>query len=85
MIADFINGAFEALAGVAVLNHCLSVLRQKQVKGVSILSTIFFASWGAWNLWYYPSLSQWASFWGGISVFAANLFWIGLMLKYRKN
>lgn len=85
MIPDIINGLFELLGGLFVLNHCRSVLRDKAVAGVSIISTIFFTSWGVWNLYYYPSLNQWASFVGGLFIVAANCFWIALMLKFRKR
>lgn len=85
MWADNVNGLYEALAGLFILNNCRMVVKDKKVKGVSIVSVVFFATWGGWNLYYYPSLGQWASFWGGLAVFTANLIWIGLMLKYRKN
>ena len=71
------------LAGIFVLNHCRCVIRDKSVKGVSILSTAFFASWGIWNLYYYPHMTQWASFTAGLFITTANFFWIFLMLKYR--
>lgn len=85
MWTDNVNGMYELLAGLFILNHCRSVIKDKSVKGVSIVSTIFFATWGMWNLYYYPSLGQWWSFFGGISVVAANITWIFLMFKYRKN
>ena len=85
MWADNVNGLYEGLAGLFILNNCRMVLRDKAVKGVSIVSVVFFASWGVYNLYYYPSLGQWSSFFGGLSVVTANMIWIGLMLKYRKN
>jgi hypothetical protein len=85
MWADNVNGLYELLAGLFVLNHCRAVWKDKSVKGVSIVSTMFFATWGIWNLYYYPSLGQWMSFFGGLSVVSANIFWIVLMLKFRKN
>ena len=83
--ADFINGSFEALAGFFVLLNCRRVVRDKCVRGVSIYSTIFFTSWGVWNLYYYPSLAQWMSFAGGLFIVAANCAWIALMIKYREK
>jgi len=83
--ADVVNGSYELLAGLFVLNHCRVVMKDKSVKGVSIISSIFFTSWGFWNLYYYPSLNQWASFIGGISVVSANVVWVGLMLHYKKK
>lgn len=82
---DLINGTFEATAGLMVANHCRRVLKDKQVKGVSIISSAFFTSWGFWNLYYYPHLNQWLSFLGGLSIVTANTVWVCLMLKYRKN
>lgn len=85
MTADMINGAYELLGGVFILNHCRAVLKDKAVNGVSLVSTVFFTSWGVWNLYYYPSLNQWCSFAGGIFIVLSNCLWIGLMLKYRKE
>ena len=84
MIADVINGAFELLGGLMILNHCRAVWRDKAVAGVSIVSTVFFAAWGLWNLYYYPSLDQWWSFAGGLAIVCANALWIALLLRYRK-
>lgn len=80
---DIINGLFELLAGVMILNHCRAVIRDKAVAGVSIISTIFFSLWGVWNLHYYPSLDQWWSFAGGLLIVAANFLWVSLLIKYR--
>lgn len=84
-IPDFINGSFEFLAGFFVLNHCLKVLKDKAVKGVNIISTIFFTSWGFWNLYFYPHLDQWYSFYGGLLIVTANFLWVILLLKYKNH
>ena len=84
-VADIINGAFESLAGGAVLFHCYRLYKDKQVKGVSVISTVFFSLWGFWNLYYYPSLDQWVSFWGGISIVTANCIWVGMMIYYKSK
>jgi len=84
MIPDIFNGAFETLGGLFILNHCRAVVRDKAVKGVSILSTAFFSAWGLWNLYYYPHLEQWWSFSGGVVIVAANCLWVALLLRYRK-
>ncbi len=80
---DLINGIFEILGGFFILNHCRVLYADKSVKGVSILSTVFFCSWGLWNLFYYPSLNQWYSFYGGVFITLANFLWISLLLKYK--
>lgn len=81
--ADLTNGAFEFGGAVLIFNHCRAVLRDRAVAGVSILSTAIFTSWGFWNLYYYPSLDQWASFTGGLFIVTANCTWVYLMLKYK--
>lgn len=80
---DQINGIFEALGALFVFNHCRHVLRQWQVAGVSVMSTVFFTAWGLWNLYYYPQLNQPFSFYGGEALVVANLCWVGLMLAVK--
>jgi hypothetical protein len=84
-IPDLINGGYEALGGVLILNHCRAVIRDKAVAGVSILSTSLFMTWGIWNLYYYPHLDQWASVSGGLLIVSANALWVGLLLRYRRR
>ena len=83
-VVDTINGLFEVLGGVFILNHCRVLYNDKQVTGVSIISTLFFTLWGIWNLYFYPSLDQWVSFAGGIVITVANLLWVGMMVYYSK-
>lgn len=82
---DYINGAFEVLGAVAIFGHVRRVLKDKAVAGVSIASTMFFASWGFWNLYYYPHLGQWASFAGGIAIVLGNCIWITGLIYYTKH
>lgn len=82
---DLVNGLFELVAGIAAFYNCYVIRRDKMVRGVSIASTFFFTSWGAWNLYYYPSLDQTLSFYGGVVIFAANALYVYLLLSYRRN
>lgn len=82
-LRDLINGLFECAAGVAVLNHCRVLYRDKIASGVSIASVAFFTAWGLWNIYYYPSLDQVLSFAGGLFVVAANATWGAMLLYYR--
>jgi hypothetical protein len=86
-IPDIINGTFEMCGGLFILNHCLALYKDKMVKGVSIISTIFFMSWGIWNLYFYPHLEQMWSFYGGLIIMTTNFIWICMMIyyKYRKQ
>jgi hypothetical protein len=84
-IADCINGFFELTGGVFIFMSILKLHKEKSVKGVSWLTTAFFASWGLWNLYYYPSLGQWASFIGGIGVVSANIIWLSQIIYYSRR
>jgi hypothetical protein len=80
---DAINGAFELVGGLFLLLNCWRTYQSKKVKGVSLITTTFFALWGAWNLFYYPHLDQVWSFRGGCVIMTANALWIWLMVYYR--
>ena len=82
---DLINGLFEALGAVAILGHVRRVFKDKAVAGVAIWSTVFFASWGVWNLYYYPHLEQWASLAGGIAIVLGNFLWIAGLVYYTRH
>lgn len=84
-IPDLINGLFELCGGLFLVRNCIHLHRDKQVKGVSILSTAFFSAWGYWNLYYYPFLNQWMSFCGGLLIVIANTWWVTAALYYRKR
>ncbi len=80
---DAVNGIFELLGGVILLLNCRRMYIDKQLRGVSILPTVFFTSWGFWNLFYYPSLNQTLSFCGGLSIAVGNILMLSMMLYYR--
>ena len=80
---DLVNGSYESLAAFAVLNHCRVLYNAKKSEGVSILSVIFFWTWGIWNVYYYPHLNQWISFLGGCMIVLANGLYVYLLIKYK--
>ena len=85
MWQDFINGTYELVGGILLWNNVRVLYKHKVVRGVSVLTTAFFTTWGIWNLYYYPFLGQWASFLGGLVIVLANVVWVYLAVKYRKN
>lgn len=82
MHGDVINGLFELLGSVFLWLNVIRLRRDKEAKGIDWRSVLFFFSWGVWNLHYYPSLGQWWSFCGGISIAIANAAWIVLLWWY---
>lgn len=82
---DLINGAFECLAALMVLNHCRVLDAHQAVSGVSIASVAFFTLWGGWNLYYYPALGQPLSFAGGVVVVLANSLYVAMLVHYSRR
>jgi ABC-type transport system involved in cytochrome c biogenesis permease subunit len=82
---DGINCAFEFGGALMLLLNVFRLVKDKRIAGVAILPTAFFAVWGVWNLAYYPSLGQWASFVGGVAVVVVNSVWVGLALHYSRR
>lgn len=81
---DILNGLFEFGGSLMIWLNVRALMRDRQVRGVCWPVTAFFWSWGLWNLYYYPSLHQWASFAGGACICAANCAWLILAVKYRR-
>ncbi len=84
MTPDIINGTFELFGGLLYLLNIKILLKDKKVQGISLLPTVFFTSWGLWNLFYYPSLEPWFSFFGGIVLVLVNAIWLFLALYYNR-
>lgn len=79
---DVVNGLFETCGALFILPSVVKIRREKQVRGVSWVHAGFFASWGYWNLVYYPSLDQWLSFCGGIALVTVNTIWLAQLIYY---
>lgn len=84
MWPDLVNGGFELLGALFILLNVRALIRDKEIRGVHWGPTVFFTSWGFWNLFYYPALDQWLSFTGGLAIVAANVWWLGLTWSYRR-
>lgn len=82
MNPDLFNGLFEFVGSAMIWRNVWAIYKDKQLAGVRWGATAFFSSWGLWNLYYYPSLEQWASFTGGVSIVIANTVWLALSLRY---
>lgn len=84
-IPDLINGLFEAVGGITGFLNCWQLYKDKEVKGVVWQLTVFFSAWGLWNLYYYPLLGQWLSFWGGCLIVLSNTVWVCQVIWYLKH
>ncbi len=82
---DIVNGCYELFTAPFIGISIFKLYKEKKVKGVSWLHVGFIASWGYWNLFYYPRLGQWASFFGGLAIVLANTIWLTMMIYYNRR
>ena len=82
---DVINGLYELFGAPFIVLSILRLLKDKAVKGVDWRAVAFFSTWSMWNLYYYPHLEQWASFFGGILIAIVQLIWLVLMIYYIRK
>lgn len=82
LITDLINGLFEMVGAVFLSINVYKIWQDKVLRGVHWTPTVFFSVWGFWNLFYYPSLDQWFSFFGGICIVTVNSIWLYLIFYY---
>jgi hypothetical protein len=80
-----VNGSFEFLGGFLVWLNVRALYRAKKFVGVALAPTAFFAAWGMWNLYFYPSLGQWLSLAGGLNLSLAEFVWVGQMVYYSRR
>jgi len=59
MTPDLINAVFELSGAVLTWLSVARLYRDKKVRGVYWPAMALFATWGGWNLIYYPVLGQW--------------------------
>lgn len=85
MWTDYGNAFFELVGAVFQVRNTIQIVRDRQVRGVYWPAWLFFTAWSFWNLYYYPSLSQWWSFTAGVVMAAANAVWVYLAWRYSKN
>ena len=85
MSGDLINGLFELFGGILMFGNCYKIWSDKQVRGSSVYIAFFFTSWGYWNLYYYPSLNQWLSFFGGVLIVIGNTIWVSFAVYYSQK
>jgi hypothetical protein len=83
MNVDVVNGLFEAGGAVVACMNVFKLLEEKTTRGVYWPATAFFSAWGTWNLYYYPALDQWRSFYGGLLLVMCNYTWVLLVLYFK--
>jgi len=83
MTPDHMNALFELVGSFLTWMNAWCLYQEKQTKGVYWPTAAFFSVWGMWNLFYYPSLGQYWSFYAGILLVSGNVAWVWLAVKYN--
>lgn len=83
MNVDLVNGLFEAGGAYCTWRNAWQLHKDREIKGVYWPLTAFFTAWGVWNLWYYPALGQWFSFYAGIVLVTGNLLWVAQIIWFH--
>lgn len=81
---DAINAIFEGGGAVFLCLNVRRLLRDKSVKGVSLLTTSWWTAWGFWNVYFYSAVNTPASFYAGIAVVLVNAAWLALAVYYSR-
>jgi hypothetical protein len=82
---DILNAIFELIGSLLAIMNIVKLIKDKAIRGVYWPIWAFYTAWGFWNLYYYPSVDCWYSFLAGIIMVIANLIWLILAVRYRKN
>ena len=81
---DHLNGCFETTGAIVTWFNVKRLLHDKMLMGIYWPTQAFFSSWGIFNLWYYSSLNQPFSFWGGLVLALGNITWVVLAIYYTQ-
>lgn len=82
---DLINGSIEMIGATLTWRNAWQLRTDREIRGVFWPTSLFFAAWGLWNLYYYPALGQWASFAGGVVLVAGNVAWVAMAIRLKLN
>ena len=82
---DLINGLIELVGAGLTWRNAWQLHTDRQIRGVYWPTTLFFALWGFWNLFYYPFLDQWISFTAGVVLVSGNVIWVAMAIHISKN
>lgn len=81
---DIINGLIEIAGAGFTWRNAWQLWKDREVRGVYFPTSLFFTVWGTWNLYYYPSLAQWFSFYAGILLVTGNVAWVAMAVYLKQ-
>lgn len=85
MTPDQINAIFEMMGALFMFPSLIKAYKEKHIAGISLLTPIFFSSWGLWNVFYYPLMMQPWSATAALFLFGFNFIWLFQVFYYSKK
>jgi len=82
MTPDLINALFELGGAFAIAFSIKMLYNDRLVRGVSWIHVSFFFLWGMWNLYFYPAVDAYLSFYAGILLATANGIYVIQLVYY---
>jgi hypothetical protein len=79
---DCVNACYELGGSIATCFSIMVLLRDRVVKGIHWFPTVFFFTWGIWNIYYYYHMTQPISQIGGGALAVANAVWLFLAWRF---
>lgn len=70
---------------LVTLDHVRTILRDRQVAGVSLLPSYVFITTNLFEVYYFGRLGDWWTVTGAILMAISNLTWLGLVLHFKRN
>lgn len=80
---DTVNGIFSIVGASFLLNNVRVLMKDKMVRGMSLLSSTFYFGWNVWSLYFYFTLAAWGSFVGQATTVVAFAVYLSLLVYYR--
>ena len=80
--ADKINAALELCGAFVIFLNIRKTYHDKSIRGIDWRYLAFYIGWGVWNMFYYPSLGQWWSFYAGLMIIWLDCVWLAQMWYY---
>lgn len=84
-MVDTITSLFQLGAIAFLLDNIRVILRDKDLKGVSIGMVTFFTVWGYWGIYMFYFLRQPLSMWTNVGIAAAYTVWLALVVFYKRK
>ena len=83
---DQINGGFIFVAALFYVLNLFKLMKDKDVKGISKVSIIFFSFWNIWTLFFFLMVTEfWWTIGAYVLVSVLNVTYIILMIKYTRK